>query len=564
VSLEIRAAGLGNVLGRLSTALGARLEAEAGVAGQRITVYAPRTSLYGFQQAAASLLHTRWKRLGKEGEARYQLLDNRELEDGAEQLRQQRRALFVARLLQTADTFRRRKQAGEAQSLRADVARRMPFLPAASLEQITPDLLRQALFLLPLRPGLREALVLTGSAWSPFHDLAPGSQQMLSDFAIRRFQAERGAEETGDAPGRLSPEERASLALRSPQARLEYRLLYGDRWTDTLALARVGAGDDWAVAALPSALYPLPDFASLYPEAWERPVARELYSPLKVEIDTGAQTWEQALTLIARTAKINVLSDSFPRPQVFQPPGKSPVIAGKTLGETLDQAAEYYGLVWWKDGDWYLFRSRLWAEEQRVAVPDGVVRSLSAGVAKSGRLSPADFSALTGLTDEQLLTLHLGGSAAGKRSAPVESFDYNEIQLVRAGLLLLGELGSPGPDARPGPEPDPWALARGEGLPFRRMSPAQQFIFSTVASDRGVPLDPYEQGRWALRVSDRFRRERLPTGWAEGGALEMVWDFGQGRVRRTELALRLPALEPPGPKDAQEKRKGAATTPSRR
>jgi len=68
-------------------------------------------------------------------------------------------------------------------------------------------------------------------------------------------------------------------------------------------LIRAGAGDTWAQAIMPSVLYPLADFGSLYPDAGGRAWATELREKVDLTIDPSTQTWDQALMAIARFAR---------------------------------------------------------------------------------------------------------------------------------------------------------------------------------------------------------------------------------------------------------------------
>src|SRR5688500_2535765 len=152
---------------------------------------------------------------------------------------------------------------------------------------------------------------------------------------------------------------------------------------------------------LPSVLYDLPDYSVLYPELQPRPLAAELLQPVTVRVDPATQTWDQALTAVAKAGGINVLSDSYPRPDVFRPASAAPLIEGGSLGVVLDAVARHYGYVWWKSGDWYLFRHRYWADEQQAGVPDRITKAMSGSIAANRHLSARDIATLAALSDEQ-------------------------------------------------------------------------------------------------------------------------------------------------------------------
>jgi hypothetical protein len=527
LSIEVRAADIGDLLGRLSATFHVALDAEPEIRGERVTLRAGHTTVGGVQRALAALLHSRWAALPEGDRTRYRLENNTALQAQAARLRAQRRVAFVARVLETETALRRRDPDGVAASVRAGVAAREPALPPSALEEITPDFLAQTLLFTPVRLGIGPALTSTGAAWTPFARLPAAHRQLLADFYSQQVGPSDGS--TGESV--------AELVLSQPSARLEYRFMHGDRWTGTMLMARAGVSDHWATALLPGMLYDLPDYGTLYPEARAPADDADLRRPVNLAVDTGAVDWDQALAAVARAAQINVISDSYLRPTVFQPAGAGAPVGGATLGEVLDRLAEHYGYVWWKDGDFYLFRNRMWAEEGRVAVPQRLLTALGRGLAASDRLPSPTLAALGGLTDEQVLTLQMYGSAGGRPYAPAESFDLNEAQLLQSCLVLFAQLDEPQRE-----------MARETGVPFAVMNASQQALFAGLAADRGFALTPYEQDQGRFRVSDQFHRERLPAGWAEVGTVRFTLGFGAaggGGERTAQLAIRAPAAEPP-------------------
>jgi hypothetical protein len=533
VTLEVRSATVGTLLDRLSDALKVPMEADRELSGERLTMYATSAKLLGLQDALASLHHSAWSTVGLGDASRYRLRDNQSLRAQAEALRQQRRTLFVNRLLALHNEVESRGARSVAARMRADVQRRMSDLPAEALAQITPEYVNQTLLLVPLRFGLTPALLRNDVAWLPLNNLSSFQQRVMASYYLGYG---RTGVEAVDAPqpaaearaGGLDPD-----ALSWPRARVEYRMLYGDRWAGNVLLTRVGTSDSWANAMLSSALFALPDYGSLYPEAGRRPVEADAYRPLTVTIDPTLQTWDQALQAISKAAKINVVSDAFLRPSVFRPDQPKLTITGYTLVQVLDNVAAHYGYVWWKEGDWYLFRNRMWGEERRVAVPDRILNTMGAGLAADKTLSEDALTGLATLSEEQLLTLHLSGRAAGRISAPLEAFDYDEVSLAHAGLMMYSQMT----DAQR-------KMARGNGLPFVVMSPVLQFLFSSLAYDRGVLADQQEMDGWKFTLSDRFERRRLSSGWAEVGQIRMDFDCGASGIRTATLSARAPAVEP--------------------
>lgn len=535
LAVEVRAADLGELTEQLSGSLQVPLTTDPEAGAQRVTLHAEKTSVSSLQRGLAALLRASWQSTGDGDAARYKLVSSPLLPGEVARLSQQRRAAFLTRLLQTENALARGNAQATTLAIRNDLARRMPFLSQATLEAITPEYLNQALLVGPLRLGLTNELARTGAVSIPLSRLSIPYQRLLASLFLERYeghlsQAQAASDEaTNGALPEGIPDPRV---LYLPQARVEYRLLFGDRWSGNLLLTRVGVADNWAVAALPSSLFSLPDYTSLYQIPAVDPKDAVLQRPVNVNVDTEAMSWDQALLTVARAAKVNVLSDSYLRPEVFRADEKGPIIVGTTLSETLDRIADYYGYIWWKQGDWFLFRNRLFGEFERTAVPARVTRSISQSLSKGDSLSTAALAALTGLSDEQLLSMQLYAQAAGRPFASDRAFDLNEIELAHTGLLIYAQLTEAQRE-----------LARGAGVPFVLLNPQQQYLFLTSAYDRGIVLNPYDRDLWRFRVSERFDRERLPAGWAELGSLRMAFDYA-GLARTAELGIRVPALEP--------------------
>jgi hypothetical protein len=526
LTLEVRSALVSDLTDRLSAATGIRLEAERDIGAERVTLYATRARLDGLQNALAALYRSGWLASEAGDRTRYRLKSHAGLLAQAEQVRARRRGLFLARLYDLERTLARVGPEQTAAQLRGNLSRRRPELGPAELGQITPAYVAQAQLLLPLRFGLAPELLRTGVAAQPFARLSSIQRDLFSRF----YLAQAASLSDEDAPPGGAPD---PAALSWPRARLEYRLLYGDRSAGLILLGRTGTSDSWATAVFTSAAFDLPDYASLYPEAAVRPVDADLYRRLDLQIEAGA-SWDQALGALSRAAGINLLSDSYLRPEAFAPSPPALNLRGVTLMEALEALARRHHCVWWKSGDWYLFRSRQWADERRVAVPDRAVRLLGQSLAGDTRASSESLAGLAALTDEQLLTLHLHGSAAGQRGVRPQDFDYDEVTLARAGLTIFAQLAEGQRE-----------MARAEGIPYVLLNPVQQFLFDNLAYDRGLDLDPRSQARWRFAVRDDFERRRLPTGWAEVGSVSLDFDCAAHGVRTASLAVRTPAFDRP-------------------
>lgn len=534
LALEVRVADLTALSSQLSRSLRVPMETDAEMGTRRVTIHAERTSVGDLQDALAELFRANWQVLGSGEEARYRLAESASFRSAVENLRRQRRTTFLTRLLQTEATLARQRPEVLANALRADLGRRLPYLPEETLARVTPEYVNQVLLVSPLRLGLVDDLARTGEVSVPLSRLSARHQQLLATLFLERYQEELYRTELAAD----QPDERTSRNLLDPrvlfipQARLNYRLLFGDRWTGDLLLTRVGTADNWAAAALPSSLFDLPDYASLYTDATPAPESDPaLARNVNVNIDTDLMGWDQALLTVARAGKVNVMSDAYLRPEAFRPREKGPIIVGTTLRETLDRIADYYGYRWWKVGDWYLFRNRMFADYEQVSVPPRVIRTITEALQEDDRLTAQGAAALAALPVEQLLSMHLFARAEGKPYAPGESFDLNQMELARVGLMLHAELT----DAQR-------ELARGAGIPVALLTEPQQYLFASTAYDRGVVLNPYDRDLWRFRVRETYSRERLPAGWAHIGNLRFTFNYA-GMDRQAELGLRVPAAE---------------------
>jgi hypothetical protein len=534
LAVEVRVADLGSLTEQLSKSLRLPLETDATLGARRVTIHAERTTVRSLQVALAALYRGNWQTIGEGDAALYRITAGASTEAAVSNLRRQRRTTFLNQLLRTEAQLARQRPEVVAASLRGDVGRRMPFLPESTLSQISGGYVNQALLASPLRLGLVDELARTGTTSVPLYRLSPAHQRLLGGLFMERYESGlAGSQISNEASNGALP--RGLLdprVLYIPQARLDYRLVFGDRWSGEVLVTRVGVADNWAAGALHSTLYDLPDYTVLYTTATLPPdTDKALQRDVNVNVDTDKMTWDQALLTVARVGKVNVVSDAFLRPEIFRPNEAGPIIVGTTLGETLSRIADYYGYIWWKQGDWYVFRHRMFGEYERTDVTPSAVRQIAESLSAEKRISGAAIAALAALDPDQLATMHLYARAAGKPFAPISSYDLNELDLARVGLLLYAGLTNAQRE-----------LARGSGLPFVLMAPEQQYLFTSTAAERGLVLDPYDRDLWRFRVREEFERERLPAGWAELGELRFAFDYS-GADRNAELGIRVPALE---------------------
>jgi hypothetical protein len=556
LAIQVKAAPLHAVVAEMADASGVKMRlgrallpaTEPGPGDQRVTLYAPRASVAQFQRAVATLLRLRWTRAelpaepalgvrglgadagGREPRAashepsyRYTLEAEPRARAQVQALRERQAARFLERLLETAVAMTSPATAtAHAAALREAFQIRHPQFPERRLEELDVEFLRQSLLVAPLDGLLRARLAHSRSLSLPLTWLNDPSAALLASFAL----GEPGGQEAG-----LIRDPR-SLVL--PAARAQYRLLYGDRWTDTLLRVRVGTVEDGRTAWLPSILYREEDGATLYPESRAQPNDAAIWRRLPADFSMTGRNWEEDLLKVARAMKIRVASDAYPRPSLFDIPSERPALAGVPLGDALDRLCQAYGMFWWKQGDWHYFRHRTWPEEERVDLPERFLRRFRESVREEGRLSPDDLLVLGSLEDEQLMTLGLRASrtsgsgeaapAAGA-TAPYRALDVEGAGLAAASLIFYRALA-----------PAQRELAESAGLPALWLTPIQQQLFASVAAELGYSPSMESLPGWGFVIEQQFPpagEGRAPTG----GRIRFHWHFGQGLQRTATVAI---------------------------
>lgn len=507
VSVTVRAASMSEVVRQLGGAVGLRLTANENLSEEFVSLHLKSASVLGVMQSLAHLQGATWQMTpASAGEpARYVLTSTISAETSSFQRTVQRRKLFVTALQSAAEQIHAGNTSGLAASLRGRAA-------AAG-----DAVLSTAEFALPLRGRIGATFSETGAAWVPFARLTPTYLKLFGELYM-------SDPVSGEA---LSQDDRLAV-LRLPNARVEFKIVYGDVVTGPLFLCRVGIPDRWASVELPSNVLGIPDDSSSFRDAQAPTAGSELYKTLHFNLDLARTSCDQALEKFADAAGVSLVSDSFVRPVVFRDAGSRELKSGTGL-EMLRRICDEYGLLWWKLGDTYLVRRRLWSEERRVQVPARLANAIGADASTGGRLSASTVASLASLTDGQLMTLNLTHAGAGTGHAPVESFDDSEIQLVRSALVLFSSL-----------TPELREAARAEGVAAAALPNSAQRAFLAVASDRSYRLSAAESDRWRLRIRDEIRSEKGPFGWFATGVLEFFFDFGSTGVKRAKLGLRAP------------------------
>jgi len=360
IAVDVRSAPLADVLARASGATGVPMAAAGAAGDQRVTLHAGHVTAGELQEALRDLLRLRVSERGTGATARYSFAEDPHFAGQQEAWRLRQTNAFMEALRRTADGFAPGREAEMVRSVRQRFRQQHPEVSDAMLAPVTADYLRQSLLLLALPPVMRGQLARSGWVSLPVAWLSPSTQLLLRAFAQNGpGWAAMGEDALGGGP--LVP-------------RVQYRLLYGDRWTGPMLLAQVGAPGEWTSAMLPFILFRQRDDSALYPEAAERPDDPDVWRRVPPRFETVGKDWDTVLDELAKGMGIKLAADSYARPWLFNADRPLPEIAGIPLRDALDRLCQQHGYFWWKQNGWYLLRSRTWTEESRVAVPDRLLR----------------------------------------------------------------------------------------------------------------------------------------------------------------------------------------------
>lgn len=517
LAISVRSAALSDVLRHASQASGVTMTATGPAADQRVTLHAGRATAGELQAALRALLRLRTSRRGEGPAERFAFSHDPRLTAAAEAWRLRQADALGQAVLRTAGAFASGREEATVRALAGRFRQAHPEFPASALAALDADYLRQSLLFLPVTPARRAQLGQTGWLSLPLAWLPPGEQQLLASFA-------QGGEGRGAMDAALWED-----GLMGP--RVQYRLLYGDRWTDRMLLAQVGTPGSWTSAMLPSILFRQRDDSALYPQAEERPDDPDVWRRLPPRVEIAGKDWDSALVELAQSMQIRLAADSHARPWLFNTDRPLPEIGGIPLRDALDRLCQAQGYFWWKQDGWYLLRSRTWAEESRVAVPDRLLRQWVAAVQEDGALAAPELLQMAALTDEQLLTLDLQSRPPGSAEFLGAGFDPEAAALMANSLLLFRSL-----------PPAQRELALEEGVPAVWLPPAQQNLFAAVAAQYRIALLPEDAESWRFRIRQSFpsageREAALPTARRVSGTLTAEWRFGNALVVRAPFLL---------------------------
>jgi hypothetical protein len=215
---------------------------------------------------------------------------------------------------------------------------------------------------------------------------------------------------------------------------------------------------------------------------------------------------------------------------------------GQPLQAALDRLAEAMRLRWSRDGSWLQFRSVTYYHDRMKEVPNRLLSRWADSRRRHGTLPLDALVEVASLTDAQL-------DAEEMRQGAVEQWGLAEWSLLRrrnfrGHVRYLAEFTSPQRQAMQTPE----------GLPFGRMSLAQQLGFLSRALGSGKPLRSFDELSGATLRVDYTKPGAFQ--WQQPGG----FDVNRWAVRVAPGAAGRRVLMPP----IREKTREAALAAARR
>jgi RNA polymerase sigma-70 factor (ECF subfamily) len=594
VTCAFKGAALSDLCDRLRRDTGIQLIAGPSVADEKVTLFCEKMPLRELMRQLSRPFGYTWLRSGKPGEFRYELAQDLKSQLLEEELRNRdRNAAFL--------------------SLEQEIEQYRPYL------DLSPDeALARAKTAPPAEKPLLEKLASFG--WGPIHmyfrlshsDLTalrggqkltfsgapePGEHPLPPDLARGVFQSYRGwrvykerdlsvfSSEDPPRPDSVPladvPEVRAAITLTMPQSELGQFTLGG---SSRIFFPRgAGTSNDrapYAVGRSPAVLKPdnerlnakcatdpaLHPRVDVQPQPSCRP--RPAASTSEGSAPEPKVTTADVLEALYRATGIPIVADYYTR--LYKPSAVS--ARNQALFETLNQLADTMGLRWNKEASWLQFRSASYYDDRLKEVPNRLLERWASLRRKQGALTLDDLIEIAQLPDVQLDGTEM---AEGAR----ECFGLAEWDLPRSERLRphLRFLASFTPTQR-------HDVVTPEGLPFTRMSLAQQQQFITEATlydplsleelagasmrvDYSQPgefqwgnpdldwhwsrwviiLEHGRQGRWAPRPLLRARtREAVMQA-----VLRLDPKIREGAVHSFRSQRPTPEPEPPVPLEAQ-------------
>jgi hypothetical protein len=355
-------------------------------------------------------------------------------------------------------------------------------------------------------------------------DVARGTLQGQRDWRMRsqggEVQFGTPQQVPDGVPPASSPDARAAVILKLQQNELGEYLLIA---SSGLALRpdamryQLHAGDAFAIGVSPTVVRPQNQVANarlahdpaLHPRVTVQPQAS-----CGLDAETGAYglgatprprvTGADVLEALHRATGVNIVADYYTR--LYPPSGVS--VRDTRLFDALNRLADAMRTRWSREGNWLRFRSTGYYNDRLKEVPNRLLRRWAASRKQHGASTLDDLIEMAQLSDAQLDSMEMAEGAW-------LCFGLAEWGVVSHSRLCqdLRFLGGFSPAQRQEAQSP-------EGLPFARMSLAQQqgFLDLAVEKDDPAALRLEDLGRSIMRVvytlPGEFQWERRAPGSA--------------------------------------------------
>jgi hypothetical protein len=531
VTLQQKGTALSDLCGGLRADTGIQLFAGRSVEDEKVTLFCRKLPLRDVMRQLSRPFGYTWLRSGKSGEYRYELMQDLRSQLLEEELRNRDRNEALLSLDREIEKYRPYlaltpdEALARSKTARPAEKRLLETLAGSGWGVIQMYYRLSARDQAALRS--RQSLHLSGAPEGEERPLPPevgrGVLQSLRDWrVVRRTTASHGdvwipapdANDPAALPLTSVPEVRATVSLAVYQSELGQFTLNGE--SGYLAFSsvrgdppnRASQGGNYVSGMSPAALEPdnektnaklaqditlrvrisvLPRpscYAAPDPEASPG-------SPPEPKVTTG-----DVLEALHRATGLPIVADSYTR--LYKPAGVTR--KNQPLFTALNSLADTTRLRWSKDGSWLRFRGASYYHDRLKEVPNRLLTRWAAARRQRGALTIDDLCDIAQLPDAQL---DAGSMEEGARDCyGLAEWRLGKHWLLRRHLRFLA-------DFTPAQRQEAMSTA---GLPFTKMSLAQQQRFMTLPLNRGeMPLWDSLEGLAdaALRV------DYTQPGWYE-------------------------------------------------
>jgi hypothetical protein len=580
IALQQKATALSDLCERLRSDTGIQLTAGQSVADEKVTVLCRKMPLRDVMRQLSRPFGYTWLRQGKQGEYRYELVQDLRSQLLEEELRNRDRNAALLALEREIELYRPYLGLSPDEAL----ARAKTAAPAEKklLEsfgghawgpiQMYFRLSAQELAALRAGQELRYSALPQADERPLPPEVARVALQPFRDWYLAKTEDDYRFAHDKDFPGAIAvprvPEARARFGLRIRQSELGRMTYVGDIHWFTLGrqgkeTQDAGVGEfECAAGMSPTVLQPRNSAGNaqyahepaLRPRLTVRPRPSCSLPP-----DVGSSTQSapepratsaDVLEALHQATGLPIVSDFYTR--LCKPEAVS--VRNTSLFEALNQVTESLRMHWRWDGGWLKFRSTSYYDDRLKEVPNRLLARWAAERKRQGMLSLDNLVEIAQLPDAQL-------DAESMAEGAQECWGLPEWRLARSGNLRphLGYLVGFTPEQRRE------AMTAG-GLPFVKMPLSQQQRFIALAlSSKAPPIQSLDELAGAT-----LRVEYTQPGWFQWGDLgwggyykwavpmvpgpqgrrvlrppvrERTWEAALQAVRRVDPAIREALLQ---------------------